>query len=161
MKQLNFYFNIIKQTVIEFGEDRIMKLSASLTYYALFSLSPLILIVISSASLFFKKDAIENRMYYELKNIVGPDVALAVQNFVTNSTISGDSSIALYIGIGVLVFGSTTMFTDMQDSLNLIWRVEAVPRRAWVKFIINRGLSCFIILTLGGGLISRLSLNSI
>ena len=140
MKYLKFYFNIIKQTITEFGEDRIMKLSASLTYYALFSLSPLILIVISSASLFFKKDAIENRMYYELKNIVGPDVALAVQNFVTNSTISGDSSVALYIGIGVLIFGSTTMFTDMQDSLNLIWRVEAVPRRAWLKFIINRGL---------------------
>ena len=97
MKQLKFYFNILKQTIVEFGEDRIMKLSASLTYYALFSLSPLILIVISSASLFFKKDAIENRMFYELKNIVGPDVALAVQNFVTNSTISGDSSLALYM----------------------------------------------------------------
>ena len=100
-------------------------------------------------------------MYYELKNIVGPDVALAVQNFVTNSTISGDSSIALYIGIGVLVFGSTTMFTDMQDSLNLIWRVEAVPRRAWIKFIINRGLSFLIILTLGVVLIATIILNSI
>ena len=161
MKQLKFYFNILKQTIVEFGEDRIMKLSASLTYYALFSLSPLILIVISSASLFFKKDAIENRMYYELKNIVGPDVALAVQNFVTNSTISGDSSVALYIGIGVLIFGSTTMFTDMQDSLNLIWRVEAVPRRAWLKFIINRGLSFLIILALGLVLISTVILNSI
>ena len=161
MKYLKFYFNIIKQTITEFGEDRIMKLSASLTYYALFSLSPLILIVISSASLFFKKDAIENRMYYELKNIVGPDVALAVQNFVTNSTISGDSSVALYIGIGVLIFGSTTMFTDMQDSLNLIWRVEAVPRRAWLKFIINRGLSFLIILALGLVLISTVILNSI
>ena len=146
MKYLKFYFNIIKQTI---------------TYYALFSLSPLILIVISSASLFFKKDAIENRMYYELKNIVGPDVALAVQNFVTNSTISGDSSVALYIGIGVLIFGSTTMFTDMQDSLNLIWRVEAVPRRAWLKFIINRGLSFLIILALGLVLISTVILNSI
>ena len=161
MKYLKFYFNIIKQTITEFGVDRIMKLSASLTYYALFSLSPLILIVISSASLFFKKDAIENRMYYELKNIVGPDVALAVQNFVTNSTISGDSSVALYIGIGVLIFGSTTMFTDMQDSLNLIWRVEAVPRRAWLKFIINRGLSFLIILALGLVLISTVILNSI
>ena len=161
MKYLKFYFNIIKQTITEFGEDRIMKLSASLTYYALFSLSPLILIVISSASLFFKKDAIENRMYYELKNIVGPDVALAVQNFVTNSTISGDSSVALYSGIGVLIFGSTTMFTDMQDSLNLIWRVEAVPRRAWLKFIINRGLSFLIILALGLVLISTVILNSI
>lgn len=161
MKQLKFYYTIIKQTIIEFSEDRIMKLSASLTYYALFSLSPLILIVISSASIFFKKDAIENRMFYELKNIVGPDVALAVQNFVTNSTISGDSSVALYIGIGILIFGSTTMFADIQDSLNLIWRVEAMPRRAWIKFIINRGISFLVILSLGLLLITTVILNGV
>lgn len=161
MEKLKFYFNILKQTIIEFGDDRIMKMSASLTYYTLFSLSPLIVILISSASLFYKKDAIENRMYYELKNVVGPDVALAVQNFVTNSTLSGDSSLALYIGIGVLLFGSTTMFTDMQDSLNLIWRVEAVPKRAWIKSIINRGLSFLIILSLGLVLFSTVILNSV
>lgn len=161
MEKLKFYFQIIKQTITEFGDDRIMKMSASLTYYTIFSLSPLILIIISSASLFFKKDAIENRLYYELKNVVGPDVALAIQNFVANSTLSGDSSIALYIGIGVLIFGSTTMFTDMQDSLNLIWRVEAVPKRAWIKFIINRGLSFLIILALGLLLMSTVVLNSV
>lgn len=161
MEKLKFYFQILKQTITEFGDDRIMKMSASLTYYTIFSLSPLILIIISSASLFFKKDAIENRLYYELKNVVGPDVALAIQNFVANSTLSGDSSLALYIGIGVLIFGSTTMFTDMQDSLNLIWRVEAVPKRAWIKFIINRGLSFLIILALGLLLMSTVVLNSV
>ncbi len=161
MEKLKFYYKILYQTIIEFGEDRIMKLSASLTYYALFSLSPLILIVVSSASLFFKKDAIENRLFYELKNIVGSDVALVIQNFVTNSTLSGDSSIALYIGIGVLVFGSTTMFTDMQDSLNLIWRVQAIPSKAWLKYIINRSLSFLIILILGLILIATVILNSI
>jgi len=161
MKHLKFIYNILKQTIIEFGDDRIMKMSASLTYYTLFSLSPLILIVISAASLFYKKSAIENRMYYELKNIVGPDAALAVQNFVANSTLSGDSSFALYVGIAVLLFGSTTMFTDMQDSLNLIWRVEAVPRRAWLKFVINRGISFLVILLLGLVLMSTVILNSV
>lgn len=161
MNKLKFFFNILKQTIKEFGDDRIMKMSASLTYYTIFSLSPLILIIISSASMFYKKDAIENRLYYELKNIVGPDVALAIQNFVANSTLSGDSSFALYVGIGVLIFGSTTMFTDMQDSLNLIWRVEAVPKRAWIKFIINRGISFLIILALGLVLMATVILNSV
>ena len=161
MNILKFYFGILKQTIQEFGDDRIMKMSASLTYYTIFSLSPLILIIISSASIFYKKSAIENRLYYELKNVVGPDVALAIQNFVANSTLSGDSSLALYVGIGVLVFGSTTMFTDMQDSLNLIWRVEAVPKRAWAKFIINRGISFLIILSLGLVLMATVILNSV
>lgn len=161
MNKLKFYFNILKQTIVEFGDDRIMKMSASLTYYTIFSLSPLILIIISSASLFYKKDAIENRLFYELKNVVGPDVALSIQNFVANSTLSGDSSVALYIGIGVLLFGSTTMFTDMQDSLNLIWRVEAVPKRAWLKQIINRVLSFSVILGLGLILMTTVILNSV
>ena len=90
MKELlKFYFRILKQIVLELGEDRIMKKSASLTYYTIFSLSPLVLILISAASLFFKKDAIENHLYYELKSLVGSDVALAVQNFVENSAVSG------------------------------------------------------------------------
>lgn len=161
MEKLKLWYKILFQTITEFGEDRIMKMSASLTYYTLFSLSPLILIIVSGASLVFKKDAIENRIYYELKNIVGPDVALTIQNFVTNSTLSGDSSISLYIGLGVLLFGSTTMFTDMQDSLNLILRIESVPKKAWLKLLINRGVSFLIILLLGLVLVSTVILNSI
>lgn len=162
MKELlKFYFQILKQIVLEIGEDRIMKKSASLTYYTIFSLSPLVLILISAASLFFKKDAIENHLYYELKTIVGSDVALAVQNFVENSAVSGDSSFALYIGIGVLLFGATTMFTDMQDSLNLIFRVELVTKQAWLAFLIQRGLSFVTIMALGLLLLATVILNSV
>lgn len=158
---LKFYFGILKQIVLELGEDRIMKKSASLTYYTIFSLSPLVLILISGASLFFKKDAIENHLYYELKNVVGSEVALAVQNFVENSAVSGDSSFALYIGIGVLLFGATTMFTDMQDSLNLIFRVELVTKQAWLAFLIQRGLSFVTIMSLGLVLVATVILNSV
>lgn len=161
MSRLKFWINIAKQTATEFGEDRIMKMSASLTYYTLFSLSPLILIIVSAASLFYKKDAIENKLFTELKNIVGPDVAITIQDFVANSTVSGDSSISLYIGLGVLLFGSTTMFTDMQDSLNLILHIESVPKRAWLKLIINRILSFLIILILGTLLIVSIIANGI
>ena len=162
MKELlKFYFRILKQIVLELGEDRIMKKSASLTYYTIFSLSPLVLILISAASLFFKKDAIENHLYYELKSLVGSDVALAVQNFVENSAVSGDSSFALYIGIGVLLFGATTMFTDMQDSLNLIFRVELVTKQAWLAFLIQRGLSFVTIMALGLLLVATVILNSV
>lgn len=161
MHKLRLFYQILKQTLIEFGEDRILKMSASLTYYTIFSLSPLILILISSASMFYKKDAIENRLYYELKNIVGSDVALQIQNIVTNSTLSGDSSFALYIGLGVLLFGATTMFTDMQDSLNLIWKIQVTPEKAWLKFIINRGISFLMILAMGLILFATVILSSV
>lgn len=161
MNKLKFWINVIKQTATEFGEDRIMKMSASLTYYTLFSLSPLILIIVSAASLFYKKDAIENKLFTELNNVVGPEVATTIQDFVKNSAVSGDSSISLYIGLGVLLFGSTTMFTDMQDSLNLILRIESVPKRAWLKLVLNRILSFSIILILGSLLIVSIIANGI
>ncbi len=149
MQKLKDIFNILKQTFKEFSDDRVMKMSASLTYYAMFSLSPVLLIVLSLASLFYKKEAVENRLYYEIKELVGSDVALQIQNFVTNSTVSGDSNLVLIIGLGVLIFGATTMFTDMQDSLNLIWKIEADPQKAFVKFLINRGISFLFIMVLG------------
>ncbi|WP_395091212.1 YihY/virulence factor BrkB family protein [Vaginella massiliensis] len=161
MQMLKAIFQIFKQTITEFSDDRVMKMSASLTYYALFSLSPIILIVISLASLFYKKEAIENRLYYEIKEWVGSDLALQIQNFVANSTISGDSNFILYLGVGVLVFGATTMLTDMQDSLNLIWHVEAVPKKAFLKFLANRGVSFLFIMAMGILLFSSVLVSSV
>jgi len=161
MKYLKNFYNILKQTINEFSDDRVMKLSASLTYYALFSLSPLILIIISGISLFLAKDTVEVKVFSELSSILGKEVSKALQDFVTNSMVSGDSAVALWIGVGVLIFGSTTMFADMQDSLNTIWRIEATPHKAWLKFIVNRCISLLIILSVGLLLMTTVILNSI
>ncbi len=161
MQKLKDFFKILKQTIVEFTDDRLMKMSASLTYYAMFSLSPVLLIILSLASLLYKKEAIENRLYYEIKELVGSDLAIQIQDFVANSTVSGDSNIVLIIGIGVLVFGATTMFTDMQDSFNLIWRIEAVPKRAFLKFLANRGISFLFIMVLGLILFSSVIASSL
>lgn len=161
MKKLKEIYAILKQTIVEFGEDRVMKKSASLTYYALFSLSPLVLIIISLAGFFYEQDTIEERFFLEMEEYVGTEMALQIQTFADNSLVSGDNTLMLIIGVGVLAFGATKMFADLQDSLNLIWRIEAVREKAWLSFLLTRGLSFLVIGGIGILLFSTVLLSSI
>ncbi len=144
-----------------FIEDRVTKLSAALAYYTIFSLSPLLIIIIASASLIYSQDAIENRLFSQINKIVGHDAAVQIQGFVANANISGKSSFALVIGIFVLVLGATAVFTEIQDSINLIWKVKAVPKKGWKKLITNRLLSFSLIVSLGFLLLVSLIVNSL
>ncbi len=144
-----------------FSEDRVTKLSASLAYYTIFSLSPLIIIIISSASLIYSQDAIENRLFDQINNLVGPETALQIQSFVANASLSGKSTFALIAGIITLIVGATAVFTEIQDSINLIWKVKAVPKKGWKKLLINRLLSFSLIVSLGFLLLVSLIINTV
>lgn len=144
-----------------FNEDRIPKLSASLAYYTIFSLSPLIIIVIASASLIYSQDAIENKLFSQINELVGQQAAVQIQNFVANASLSGKSSFALIMGVIVLIIGATAVFTEIQDSINLIWKVKAKPKKEWKKLITNRLLSFSLIVSLGFLLLVSLVINSL
>jgi len=144
-----------------FIEDRVTKLSAALAYYTIFSLSPLIIIVIASASIIYSQEAIEHKLFSQINQFVGYDAAVQIQTFVANASLSGKSSFALGIGIIVLIVGATAVFTEIQDSINLIWKVKAVPKKGWKKLITNRLLSFSLIVSLGFLLLVSLIINSL
>ncbi|HKG05794.1 MAG TPA: YihY/virulence factor BrkB family protein [Pedobacter sp.] len=148
-----------------FQEDRVMKLSAALAYYTIFSLTPLIIIVISAASLFLGDNMDPNDKLFgdsgEIRKMVGADAANQLRSFVNNANYSGKSTIGLIIGIGTLILGATAIFIEIQDSINLIWKVKAVPKKGWKKLITNRLLSFSLIASLGFLLLVSLVINSI
>jgi membrane protein len=145
-----------------FMEDRVMKLSAALAYYTIFSLTPLIIIVISAASLFLGDNMDPNtKLFGEISDMVGSDAANQLRSFVNNANLSGKSTIGLIIGIGTLIVGATAIFIEIQDSINLIWKVKAVPKKGWKKLITNRLLSFSMIASLGFLLLVSLVINSI
>lgn len=145
-----------------FSEDRVMKLSAALAYYTIFSLTPLIIIIISSASLFLGDNMDPNtKLFGEISELVGADAANTLRSFVNNANLSGKSTMGLIIGIGTLIIGSTAIFIEIQDSINLIWKVKAVPKKGWKKLITNRLLSFSLIASLGFLLLVSLVVNSI
>lgn len=145
-----------------FMEDRVMKLSAALAYYTIFSLTPLIIIIIAAASLFFSdKLNPDTQLFAEISELVGVDAANSLKTFVANANLSGRSTIGLVIGIATLIIGSTAIFIEIQDSINLIWKVKAVPKTGWKKMISNRLISFSLIVSMGFLLLVSLVINSV
>lgn len=145
-----------------FSEDKVTKLSASLAYYTIFSLTPLLLIVITSASLFFgdKLDP-DTALFADINDLIGEPATRQLQSFVINANLSGKSTFGLIIGLVTLVVGATAIFIEIQDSINYIWKVKAVPKKGWKKMIINRLLSFSLIISMGFLLLVSLIVNSI
>lgn len=145
-----------------FIEDRVMKLSAALAYYTIFSLTPLIIIIIAAASIFFNnKLSPGTELFAQINEMVGPEAAKQIQGFVANANLTGKTTIGLIIGITTLVVGSTAIFIEIQDSINMIWRVKAVPKKGWLKMLTNRLLSFSLIVSMGFLLLVSLVINSI
>jgi membrane protein len=147
-----------------FIEDRITKLSASLAYYTIFSLTPLIIILLSAATLFFgdeRNRKTKNEFYGQVTEMVGKDAATQIQGFVEHANKSGQSTIGLIIGIGTLIIGSTAIFIEIQDSINMIWKVKAVPKKGWIKMLSNRLLSFSLIVSMGFLLLVSLVVNTV
>ncbi len=161
MVRLKNYLEILKDTFNGFLEDRGLKLSAALAYYTIFSLAPMIIILMSVADIFYRKEALQGEVFAQLNGFVGADAAKQVQDTLQKLAFSGKSGIAIVTGVITLLIGATGVFVEIQDSINQIWRVKAVPKKGWVKFIFDRFLSLSMVAALGFLLIVSLLINSV
>lgn len=150
---------LLKSSAIGFSNDRALKLSAALSYYTVFSMAPLLLLLISLAGLFFGREAIEGHVFAEINGLIGSEAARQIQEVIRNMELSGTTNTALIIGAVTLVIGATTVFGEIQDSINWIWKVKAKPKRGWLKLITDRLLSSSLIIGLGFLLVVSLIVN--
>ncbi|MFD1629939.1 YihY/virulence factor BrkB family protein [Pseudopedobacter beijingensis] len=158
--RLKEILNILINSFNAFMDDKGLKLSAALSYYTIFSLGPMLLVLLSLAGIFYQEEAIEGKVFTEIIGFVGPEAAGLIQSVLSNLALSGKSNIAIITGIVTLVLGATGVFIEIQDSINMIWKVKATPEKGWLKLIINRVLSLSMIATLGFLLIVSLIVNS-
>ncbi|MGC4037324.1 MAG: YihY/virulence factor BrkB family protein [Chitinophagaceae bacterium] len=156
-------WKITTETFADFFSNRVLKLSAALAYYTIFSLPGLIIIVIWISDLFYGRDAIEGTIYNQIADFVGKDAALQIQETIRNASLSSANRFATIIGVITLIMGATSVFSEIQDSINLIWRLKAKPKkgRGWLKLIVNRLLSFSMIITLGFLLLVSLIINGL
>src|SRR5690606_19486220 len=150
---------LLKGSVAGFVDDKVMKLSAALAYYTIFSMGPMLMVIILLCSIFYGKEAIEGTVYEEISGFVGSQAAEQIQQIIRNAAISGNSTLAAIIGIGTLLFGATGVFVEIQDSVNFIWGLKAKPRKGWLKMILNRLLSFSLVIGLGFVLLVSLVLD--
>ncbi|MFT3947270.1 MAG: YihY/virulence factor BrkB family protein [Agriterribacter sp.] len=161
MNRLKTAWRIIKKSFLAFLAERVFKLSAALSYYTLFSLPGLVIIVIWLGDIFYGRAAIEGSVYGEIADLVGRQAAVQIQDTIKNATLSTGNKLTTIVGIITLIIGATSVFGEIQDSINLIWRLKAKPRKGWVKLLVNRLLSFSIIITLGFLLLVSLIANGL
>lgn len=149
MKKLKLFWRILKKAGENFSEDNCVKLAASLSYYTIFAVAPLLIIIISIVGSLFGRDAVQGKVYTEIQTLVGSDAALQIQDIIANVQNSHNTTIGTIIGIVILFIGATGIFTEIQGSINFIWSVKAKPKKGWLKYLINRALSFVLVLTMG------------
>ncbi len=162
-KKLTFksLWQILKATSGDFSNCRITRMSAALAYYTIFSVAPTLILVISLAAIFYGRNAIEGSIYNEIKSFVGSDAALQIQALIKSASISRNNVFASGASIIALVLGATSVFGEIQDSINIIWSLKAKPKRGWFKIIINRLLSFSIIVSLSFILLVSLMVSTV
>lgn len=152
---------VIKNSFKGFDENKVTKLSGSLAFYTVFSMGPLFIMIISMGSLFLGKEAVEGKIYGQLAGFIGSDSAFELQQIIRNASLAGKSKMAAIVGGITLLIGATSVFAEIQDSINSIWGLKPKPKRGWVKMLQNRFLSFSVIIGLGFLLLVSLSVSTI
>jgi membrane protein len=148
-------FSLLKQTFQEWLEDKAPQLGAALAYYTVFSLAPLVLVLIAIVGVIFRDDPAGawTRMTQQMSYFLDPSAVQVVQNIAQKASEPGKSTLATLIGVALALFGASGVFGQLQDALNTIWGVKAKPSRGIWGFLRARFLSfgmvagvCFLLL---------------
>jgi membrane protein len=161
MKRIRTVFTLLKNTTIAFSDDNAFKLSASLSYYTVFALGPLLIIVISLSAIFYGKQVVEGKLVEQLSDLIGTEAAIQIQNILSNAQHTHASTLGAIIGFVILFIGATGVFTEIQSSINFIWSVRAKPKKGWLKYLLNRLLSFSLVVGLGFVLLASLIVNAL
>jgi membrane protein len=148
-------FSLLKQTFQEWLQDKAPQLGAALAYYTVFSLAPLILVLLAIVGVVFRHDpaGVWNKLTQQMSYFLDQSAVQVVQNIAQNASQPGKSTIATIIGIALALFGATGVFGQLQDALNTIWGVKAKPGAGIWGFLRSRFFSfalvagvCFLLL---------------
>lgn len=150
LKQLRALFDLCQRAFNSWSNDYAPSMGAALAYYTVFSIAPLLLIVISVAGLVFGQEAARGEIFAQLSGLMGAQGAAAVQGMLQAVNKPTEGIVATVIGIGLLVVGATTVFGELQDALDRIWRAPArVKNKGLFNMLRVRLLSFSMIMGIG------------
>lgn len=168
---MNTVVALVKETFSEWSEDKASRLAAALSYYTIFSLAPLMVIVITLASLFLGEEAARGAISTQLSNLLGQQGAEAVETLIQNANFLTQNNerasiIATVIGVATLLLGATGVFGQLYDALNTIWEVQPVLRKkgifaSVVQILQQRFLSLTMVFGIGFLLLVSLVMSAL
>jgi membrane protein len=160
MNRLKVAWLLIKDSAIKWDEDKVPRLAAALSYYTVFAMAPILVIVIAIAGLVFGQEAAQGQIVGQLDGLVGHEGAVAIQDILKNSRKEDAGVAAMILGTFTLLIGATGVLVELQDALNTVWGVTPKPGRGIMGMLRDRFLSFTMILGFGFILLVSLVLSA-
>lgn len=154
-------WDVIRATFNGFTEHKILKISASLAYTTIFSLAPLLLVILFAFDVFWSREAIEGTIYFQVERFIGQASAEQLQTMIKGLSVSNKGSFAGTIGIVTLLIGATSVFAEIQDSINTIWGIRPKKQSGFWLYLKSRLLSFGVIGSLGFILLVSLGFSTL
>jgi len=152
---------LIKATFREWSEDNAPRLGAALSYYTVFSLAPLLVLVIAVAAFFLGEEAAEGQIVEQLRGLLGTETASVVQTMLRSANRSDGGAIATAIGIATLLIGASGVMVELQAALDTVWKVIPKPDQPVKRLVRTRLIALGLVLSMGFLLLVSLVLSSV
>lgn len=151
---------LLKNTFIRWNRNDPFPKGATIAYYSLFSLPSLLIIVMTIASSFFEQEAVQGRITKQISDFIGNDSAEAIETMIVNVSESEDSTLAIILSIGMVLFAATGVFFQLKKTMNTIWSVAA-KKANFVRMLIDRLISFGMVLVIGFLLLISLVISAV
>lgn len=146
----SFWWQVMRNALRIFNENNAFSYAGALAFYTLFSLAPVVIIAVSVTGVVLGEEAAQGQIVAQLEGIMGTGAAATVEQAVANSRIENSGLLPTLLGVAALIVGATTVFAQMQYSLNTIWGVTAKPSRNSILALVqSRLLSLTVVLAIG------------
>jgi membrane protein len=152
--------DITKQALNKAIDDKVFRLAAALSYYSIFSLAPLLLIVIAVVGAVYGEEAANGVLASQLSSAIGASAAEAVQEMVVRTRTTSTNVFASVAGVVLMIVGATGVFAELQDALNTVWGIRPKPGRVVLSILRDRFRSFAMILGIGFLLLTSLVLTT-
>jgi membrane protein len=153
---LRAIFDLLKETGLAWQQDKAARLAAALSYYAIFSLTPLLVIIVAILGLVFGERAAQAEIAHQLEGLVGPEAAVMIETMLANFGNPASGILTSLVGLATLLYGATGLFNHVQGTLNTIWHAPPQSGNGVVHFVKQRVLH--IAMVFGVGALLMLSL---
>jgi membrane protein len=154
-------WKLLVKSFNHFNDFNGFKLSAALSYYTVFSIAPLLIVIISLAGIFFGQLAVEGRVYHQISGLVGSDAALQIQNIIKNTQESNHGKLGGLIGTIILIIGASGVFSEIQSSINYLWSIPAPKKKAFLIAVFRKLISFSLLIAVAFLLMVSLTANAV
>ncbi|GAA4322892.1 hypothetical protein GCM10023115_51220 [Pontixanthobacter gangjinensis] len=146
--RIKIFLKLLKKSYLSWEKNGAYAKSATIAYYALFSLPSLLIIVVSIAGYFYGRKAVQGKLTTQIEEFIGKDTAQAVEKMIENAALTQDSTWAVIFGLALLIFGATGVFFQLKIAMNNIWSVAA-KKTNFLRLVLDRVISLGMVLVLG------------